>query len=91
MTTIFSWIISSITPIAKELLVGLGFGFVTYTGVSLAFDAMVQSIRNQTAFIPPDILAYSQMSGIWEAMGLILSAYSFKITYGVFSSLQKVA
>jgi len=89
-TNLFAWILSAVTPIAKELLVGLGFGFMTYTGVSLAFDSMVSSLRNQVSQIPPDILVYSQMSGIWSAMGLVLAAISFKITFTVFSRLQKI-
>jgi len=91
MTSLFSFLFSAVTPLAKKILVGLGFGFMTYTGVSVAFQAMVSSLTNTFNLLPPDVMVYAQMSGIFEAVGLVLSAYSFKISMGVFSRLQKLA
>jgi len=91
MSSLFAFLVAAVTPIAKRLLVGLGFGFMTYTGVSVAFGAMVNSMRNTFTMLPPDVLIYAQMSGILESMGLILAALSFKISMGVFSKLQKMA
>jgi len=89
MPTLFAFLISSITPIAKELLVGLGFGFMTYTGVSVAFDSLVSSLTSTISLMPPDVLIYAQMSGVFESIGLVLSAISFKLAFMTFSRLQK--
>jgi len=91
ITTMFAFFMAAITPIAKQLLVGLGFGFMTYTGVSVAFNSLVSSMTTSISMIPPDILVYAQMSGVFEALGLILSAISFKLSFMTFSRLQKTA
>jgi len=90
MASLAAWLMGIITPVAKQLLVGLGFGFVTYTGVSVAFDGMVSSLTNQLSTIPPGIVAYANLSGVFDAMGLILAALSFKLSYMSMSKMIKL-
>jgi len=90
MMTIASWLMAVIGPVAKQALVAVGFGVVTYTGVDAAFNAMVSSLSSQVSAVPPNILIYAQISGVFEAMGLILAAISFKISFMTLTKMVKL-
>ena len=90
MASLAAWLFAIIAPVGKQLLVGLGFGVVTYAGVDVAFSSMVSSLTAELTQVPPDILVYAQLSGVFDAMGLILAAISFRISYMSMSRLVKL-
>lgn len=90
MANLAMWLLGLATPLAKQVLVGLGFGFATYLGIDAAFNTMVQSLQAQMGNVPPNLLVYAKMSGIIEAMGLILAAISFKLSLSATSKLMRL-
>jgi len=90
MASLAAWLMAVIAPIGKQLLVALGFGIVTYTGVDVAFNAMVASLSSQVSSIPPNVLVYAKISGVFEAMGLVLAAISFKISFMTLTKLARI-
>jgi len=89
--TWLGFLLAAVTPVAKKMLVGLGFGFMTYTGVDVAFNRLTTALVNAFSGLSPDIISYCQITGVFDAMGLVIAAYSFKISIGIFSKMQKLA
>lgn len=90
MPGIAAWLMALMTPLAKQVLVGLGFGIVTYAGVDAAFSTIITMMQAQMGSAVPEYMVYMKMSGIVEAMGLILSALAFKISIMQMSKLVKL-
>lgn len=90
MAGLAAWLFGMASPMAAQVLVGLGFGFVTYTGISTGFDLLVSELQAKFGAVPPDLVVYAQMSGVVEAMGLVLAALAFKISLVPMSRLAKL-
>jgi len=85
-----TWLLGLVTPLAKQVLVSLGFGIVTYTGVDAGLNTIIADIQAQLSSGRSDLLVYAQLSGVFEAMGIILGAIAFSITLSSMSKLTRL-
>jgi len=90
MAGLAGWLFGMASPMAAQVLVGLGFGFVTYAGIDTGFNLLVSQLTSRFGSVPPDIIVYAQMSGAIEAMGIVLGALAFKISLIPLSRLAKL-
>jgi len=85
-----TWLASSAGAIAKRVLIALGIGTITYTGVDVAFNAMKDLvISNYSGFIGAGAQIAS-LAGIHEAIGILLAALAARVGLLVLSHIGKV-
>lgn len=73
---IWVWIVATIPPLIIKILVALGIGFITYSGVDLALDAAKIFIQDQMAGLPAYMLALMGLLKMDTAISMLLAAYS---------------
>lgn len=86
-----TWLASIAAPLAKKVLVGLGIGWLTYEGVSVAMQAVENQVIAQWGGMPADVLAVVGLWGFTDAVGIILGGMAMRVTIVVTSRLGKLA
>ena len=66
-------------PIAKRVLVGLGFGVVTFAGLTAVLTTAVQSIQGQYGAISADVLGVLYLAGIPDCLAIILGGVAARL------------
>lgn len=71
-----------------HIIVGLGFGVLTYTGVDAAVSGLTSYVASSWSGVTGSLLQLCTISGIPQGMNMILSAHvsgvAFMTTVGVF-------
>lgn len=67
-------------PIVQRVLVGLGFGTVTYVGLQAAFDSLKNIVITNYNSIPSTMASLFYLAGFNYSLGIILSAYTMRIS-----------
>lgn len=67
------------TPIAKQVLVSLGLGVITYTGLTAALSQINSLIQTNLNGLVPDLAALLGLAGLGQALGILSGAFAFRI------------
>lgn len=88
----FAGLLQSIAgPIAKRVLISLGFGIVSYAGLQTAFTAAQSALTSAYGAITGDIAGILGLAGFGQAIGVILGAMAARIAFMQVSKLQLLA
>lgn len=74
-------VLSVMDSVVGRVLLALGIGFVTYSGFDVAIDWLLQSIKDNFAGMPADILQFLAWLWVDKAIGMLFSAYSIAIGF----------
>lgn len=74
-----AWLLSLVGPFAIRAIVALGFTSVTFAGVTALSDTLITSAQSSWSGLPLVVLQLSSLSGIPEALGLIIAAYTARL------------
>lgn len=66
-------------PIVQKVLVGLGFGTITYVGLQTGFDTLKLYLTTSFDGFIPSLASIFFLGGFNTAFGIILSASSMRI------------
>ena len=72
-------LISVTGTIVGRVLVALGVGVVTYTGVQAGIDSLLANLDSAISGVPADILGLLGFMRVGEAMNIIISAMSARM------------
>jgi hypothetical protein len=86
---LWSFVAAAIVPALKLILRALGIGSVTYLGFSALIDAAKSQISSLLSGISSDILQILALSGFFECLSIIFSAYATRLILSGVSSGQK--
>lgn len=67
-------------PLLARLLVYLGMTVVSYTGFSVLWTVVSSAIETQWSSLPVNVIAYLTIAKVPNALSVVLSAYTAKIT-----------
>lgn len=76
---LFLW--SAIVPLAMRVLVGVGIGWVTYSGVGAGLDALTTNIMNNYNGLGADILAVLNLAGFSVVINTLISSFVISATF----------
>lgn len=68
--TWWDWLVSAAEPIARRIAVGLGFGYVTFEGVSTALEGAYSSATSAFGGLLSEVAQLLAMSGFFDAMAI---------------------
>lgn len=60
-----------------RVIIGLGFGILTYGGVTYALNRGIAEIKTGYNSLPSDILNFMAIAGVPEYFGIVLGAVSY--------------
>jgi hypothetical protein len=66
-------------PIVQKVLVGLGFGTITYVGLQAGFDALQSLVVTNMGAVSASMGALFYMAGFNTSIGIVLSAGSMRL------------
>ena len=72
-------LISVTGTIVGRVLVALGVGVVTYTGVQAGIDSLLANLDSAIAGVPADILGLLGFMRVGQALNIIISAMSARM------------
>lgn len=72
-------LISVTGTLAGRVLVALGVGVVTYTGVQAGIDSLLANLDSAIAGVPADILGLLGFMRVGQALNIIISAMSARM------------
>lgn len=82
MSRITAWLLGLLpvlTPLAINILVGLGFAAVTYAGIGAFWDSVKGNIASYFGDLPGSVMTILFMARIDDAITLVLSAGTAKL------------
>jgi len=74
-----TWLMALIGPLARQVLLSLGVGVVTFVGLSAAVTAALGSAKASLAGLPADITQVLALGGVFTALSILAGG----ITAGV--------
>jgi Protein of unknown function (DUF2523) len=80
MSTVAQLLLTLGGPIARQVMISLGFTLVTFVGVDLAVSGMLDAARNSWAGMGSDVAAYVAMSGANTGLSIIAGAIVGRMT-----------
>lgn len=85
------WLVSLAWPIAKKVLVALGIGTITYTGLSALGAQVENAVIASWGTLGGSTLAIATLGGIPQSIGIILGALNARLAFIVVGKLGKLA
>lgn len=86
MGTLSAFLMSISLPIVIRVIVGLGFSFASFAGVTVFLNELMAIAQANWSGLPVTVLQLASLSGIPESMGMIASAAVARI--GVWVALM---
>jgi len=77
--TLVAWLFAIAGPLVINVLVGLGFATVTYTGINLLLNGVISHVTLSFQAVPLNLLVFVNMGGIADAFSIILGALSARM------------
>lgn len=89
MTTLAALLMGLVGPMVLRALTTLGLGLMTFTGVAVALQGLIDQAVSNYASIPSDILGLAGLAGVPQAVGIICGAMVARVGLWVASSATK--
>lgn len=74
-----AWLLTLVPAFVAKVLVSLGVGIVSYTGVSLLLGRLTTAVLNNAGAISGDIGAFLNLAGLDVCFSMVLSALSMRL------------
>ena len=74
MTKLAAFLMSMMGPLALRVLTAVGLSTITFTGVTVALQSMIDVAVTNYASLPSDILGLAGVAGIPQCVGIICGA-----------------
>lgn len=75
MPTLAAFLLSMVGPLVLRAITMLGIGVVTFTGVTVAVQGLIDMATANWSSLPSDILALASIAGIPQCLGIICGAF----------------
>lgn len=92
MASSFGVYLTSISvPIVKRVFLALGIGVVTFIGLDVVFNQILQSAQSSWGAIPSAVAGMMGLAGIPDAIGIIFGALTTRLSMIQLKQLAQVA
>lgn len=77
------WLLTLVAPLVLRALTVLGLGVVTFTGVTVAVQNLINVITTNWASLPADVLGLASVAGLPQCLGIVCGAITGKVALWV--------
>jgi hypothetical protein len=81
-----AWLLSLVAPFVIRGVIALGFTAVTFTGVTVLANQLIDIAKSSWSVMPLVVLQIASLSGIPESLGMIAGAYVARL--GVWAAVN---
>ena len=89
--TLAAFLIGLVGPVMARWIAAMGFSLVTVTGLSVAYSTLKAQVISGIGGLPAVGIQLGALMGIWEALGIILGAFVFVLTWRGTSGFWRLA
>ncbi|MFO0202689.1 MAG: DUF2523 domain-containing protein [Oligoflexus sp.] len=83
-----AWLLTLVGPLAKQVMVALGFGVLVYTGVDAAVSGALGAAKNAWAgSLYGEVTAFMALAGVNTALGIVAGGITARISMMTFKKL----
>lgn len=75
MPTLFAFLASAVGPLLIKALLAIGIGTITFTGVTIALQGLIDIAVTNWASVPTDVLQLASIAGIPQCIGIVCGAF----------------
>lgn len=77
--TIFTWLMAAVTPLVRRVLIALGIGLVTYTGLDMVLTNVQASVIASIGGMTGASAQVAAILGFQQSVGIILGALATRL------------
>jgi len=88
MGGIGSFLAAIVGPLAKKVLVALGFGIASYAAVTAALAQVLNAARTAYGGLSGDVLALVDLAGVGVAASILAGALTARVSLQVLKKLE---
>lgn len=85
------WLLALAWPLAKKVLLMLGIGWATYEGMGVLVSQGASYLVQYWGQAPMSVIQIGTMSGVAQAIGIILGAMTARVSFTMTTRLTKIA
>lgn len=85
------FLVGLVGPIMARWLASMGLSLVSVAGLAAAYAALKAQVVANIGSLPSQAIALGGLFGLWEALGIILGAFVFVMTWRGTSGFWKLA
>lgn len=86
-----AFLVGMVGPLMARWLASMGLSLVTVTGLATAYAALKANVIAGIGGLPAAGMQLGGLMGIWEALGIILGAFVFVLTWRSTSGFWRLA
>jgi hypothetical protein len=90
MTTLFAFLVGAVGPLAIRVLMAIGFATVTFTGVTVAMNNLIEFAQTNWSSLPATVLQLASIAGIPLALGMVFGAGMARVTLWMVANSTKL-
>lgn len=89
--TLAAFIVGLVGPVMARWLAAMGLSLVTVAGLTAAYAALKAQLIANVGGMPAAAVQLAGLFGIWEALGIVLGAFVFVMTWRGSAGFWKLA
>lgn len=82
-----NFLMALIGPLAKKLLISLGFALVSYAALISAVNAAIAAVKLSYSGISADVLSLIELAAVDNGIGIILGAIVARVSFAYTTKL----
>ena len=79
--SIAAFLVAMVGPLLARIIASLGISLITLTGATIALSTLKSTITSNIGAVPSDVMGIAGLMGIWQAIGIVLGAMTFCVTW----------
>lgn len=91
MNSIWAFLAAAVGPLAKRVLVALGFGIISYAALTALVASVVAQAQNAWGGVTGAALQISSLGGIPQVLGIITGALVARVAFNAVGHLGRLS
>jgi hypothetical protein len=85
-----SWILALAPSLIRQILLSLGMGIMTITGISVAWSQVQSAILSDIGSLPASVMGLAGLCGAGDAIGIMLGAIVARVTLAALINSSRI-
>lgn len=86
--TLTAWLMSIAGSVAARVLLSLGFGLVSFAGLSTLINGMIADAQSNYSALPASVLQLAGLLGVPDALGIIAFGITTRVSMFALKQLR---
>lgn len=91
MSSIWAFLAAAVGPLAKRVLVSLGFGIISYTALTALVGSVISAAQSAWGGVAGAALQLSSLGGIPQVLGIITGALVARVAFKAVGHLGRLS